>query len=90
VVVYLKRFKFPLDNFAFLQSSLLVDIVAVLTDNDFQSARKYWNKLSQRLKEEGNQPVTICHQLKLKQKKLHLVLSNISQTSLSGDIKNLD
>ena len=44
----------------------IVDIVAVLTDQeDFQKARKYWNKLSQRLKEEGVELVTICHRLKL-------------------------
>ena len=44
----------------------IVDIVAVLTDqDDFQKARKYWNKFSQRLREEGSEVVTICHQLKL-------------------------
>ncbi|MCF7798524.1 hypothetical protein K9M74_01330 [Candidatus Woesearchaeota archaeon] len=43
----------------------IVDVVAVLTDNDFQTARKYWNKLSQRLREEGNETVTNCHRLKL-------------------------
>ncbi len=43
----------------------IVDVVAVLTDNDFQTARKYWNKLAQRLREEGNETVTNCHQLKL-------------------------
>ena len=44
----------------------VVDVVAVLTDSiDFQTARKYWNKLKQRLKEEGNETVTNCHQLKL-------------------------
>ena len=44
----------------------IVDVVAVLTDNaDFQTARKYWNKLKQRLKEEGFEPVTNCHQLKM-------------------------
>ncbi|MFT4250576.1 MAG: BRO family protein [Candidatus Woesearchaeota archaeon] len=43
----------------------IVDVVAVLTENDFQTARKYWNKLSQRLREEGNESVTNCHQLKL-------------------------
>ena len=42
----------------------VVDVVAVLTDSiDFQTARKYWNKLKQRLKEEGNETVTNCHQL---------------------------
>lgn len=44
----------------------IVDVVAVLTDQEnFQKARKYWNKLSQRLKEEGVELVTICHRLKL-------------------------
>lgn len=33
----------------------IVDVVAVLTDqSDFQKARKYWNKLKERLKNEGN------------------------------------
>ncbi|PIN75520.1 hypothetical protein COV18_03120 [Candidatus Woesearchaeota archaeon CG10_big_fil_rev_8_21_14_0_10_37_12] len=44
----------------------IVDVVAVLTDNEYQTARKYWNKLAQRLREEGNESVTNCHQLKLK------------------------
>ena len=36
------------------------------TDNpDYQTARKYWNKLSQRLREEGSEAVTFCHRLKL-------------------------
>ncbi len=44
----------------------VIDIVAILTDQqDYQKARKYWNKLSQRLREEGSQAVTKCHQLKL-------------------------
>src|SRR3989338_3353128 len=43
----------------------IVDVIAVLTDNDYQTARKYWNKLAQRLREEGNESVTNCHQLKL-------------------------
>ena len=44
----------------------IVDVVAVLTESvDFLTARKYWNKLKQRLKEEGNETVTNCHQLKL-------------------------
>ena len=45
----------------------IVDVVAVLTEqSDMLKARKYWNKLKQRLLEEGNQTVTNCHQLKLK------------------------
>ena len=43
----------------------IVDVCAVLTDNDYQTARKYWNKLKQRLSEEGFEPVTNCHQLKM-------------------------
>lgn len=44
----------------------VVDIVAALTEqNDYQTARKYWNKLKERLKKEGSELVTDCHQLKL-------------------------
>ena len=44
----------------------VIDIIAFLTEQeDFQTARKYWNKLSQRLREEGSEVVTNCHQLKL-------------------------
>lgn len=41
----------------------VVDVVSVLTES--VDGRKYWNKLKQRLKEEGNQTVTNCHQLKI-------------------------
>jgi len=44
----------------------VVDIVAALIQQpDYQTARKYWNKLKERLKKEGSQSVTNCHQLKL-------------------------
>ena len=44
----------------------VVDVVRVLLDeSDSLTARKYWNKLSQRLREEGSEVVTDCHQLKL-------------------------
>lgn len=44
----------------------IVDVVAVLTDNtEYQTSRKYWNKLKQRLREEGNESVTNFHQLKM-------------------------
>jgi len=44
----------------------VVDIIQVLTQQpDYQTARKYWNKLKERLGKEGNQSVTNCHQLKL-------------------------
>lgn len=44
----------------------VVDIIQVLTQQpDFQTARKYWNKLKGRLAKEGSQTVTNCHQLKM-------------------------
>jgi DNA-damage-inducible protein D len=44
----------------------VVDIVRALTQQaDYQTARKYWNKLKERLAKEGSQLVTDCHQFKL-------------------------
>ena len=44
----------------------VVDIVQVLTQQaDSKTARKYWNKLKERLGKEGSQLVTNCHQLKM-------------------------
>ena len=44
----------------------VIDIVQVLIQqSDYQAARKYWNKLKERLRKEGSQSVTNCHQLKL-------------------------
>jgi len=41
----------------------VVDVAAVLTNS--KSPRKYWNKLAQRLRKEGSESVTKCHQLKM-------------------------
>lgn len=44
----------------------VIDICNVLVDSvDNFTARKYWNKLAQRLKSENSQAVTNCHRLKL-------------------------
>ncbi|MDP2852851.1 MAG: hypothetical protein Q8O28_01245 [Smithellaceae bacterium] len=44
----------------------VIDIIQVLIQQpDFQAARKYWNKLKERLKKEGSESVTNCHQLKM-------------------------
>ena len=43
----------------------VVDIIAILTDNDYQHARNYWKVLKTRLKDEGNESVTNCNQLKM-------------------------
>ena len=45
----------------------VVDIIQALIDQpDFSKARKYWNKLAERLRQEGSEVVTNCHQLKLR------------------------
>ena len=43
----------------------VVDIVGILTDKDYDSARKYWKVLKGRLKNEGSELVSFCYQLKL-------------------------
>lgn len=44
----------------------VIDIVAALTEQtDYQTSRKYWNKLAERLKKEGSEVVTKCHRLKM-------------------------
>ncbi|MDO4392146.1 MAG: BRO family protein [Clostridium sp.] len=43
----------------------VIDIVAVLTDKDYQKARTYWKVLKNRLSAEGNETVTNCNQLKM-------------------------
>ena len=59
----------------------IVDVCWVLVDSkDFQTARKYWNKLKQRLLEEGNQTVTNCHRLKLKAEDGKMRLTDVADT----------
>lgn len=43
----------------------VVDIVSVLTDNDYQAARNYWKVLRKRLSDEGSELVTNCNRLKM-------------------------
>lgn len=44
----------------------VIDVIAILIEKDYQDARKYWNKLAQRLRDEGSeQAVSNCHRLKL-------------------------
>ena len=59
----------------------IVDVVAVLTDqSDYQTSRKYWNKLKQRLKEEGNETVTNCNQFKLQAADGKMRLTDVADT----------
>lgn len=43
----------------------IVDVVSVLTENEYQGARNYWKVLKHRLTKEGNETVTNCNQLKM-------------------------
>ena len=43
----------------------VVDVVAVLTDKDYDGARKYWKVLKGRLNSEGSELVSFCYQFKL-------------------------
>ncbi len=52
--------------------------MSVLTDS--VDGRKYWNKLKQRLKEEGNETVTNCHQLKMKATDGKMRLTDVADT----------
>lgn len=44
----------------------VVDIVAVLTENDYQKSRNYWKWLKNKLIEEGSELVSNTNQLKMK------------------------
>lgn len=56
----------------------IVDVVSVLTES--VDGRKYWNKLKQRLKEEGSELVTICHQLKMPASDGKMRLTDVATT----------
>ena len=59
----------------------IIDVIQILADSkDYQTARKYWNKLKQRLREEGNQTVTNCHQLKMKAPDGKMRLTDVAST----------
>ena len=59
----------------------VVDVCAILPEqNDDLKSRKYWNKLKQRLIEEGNETVTNCHQLKMLAKDGKMRLTDVADT----------
>jgi len=58
----------------------IVDVVGVLTDNDYQTARNYWKVLKSRLAKEGNETVTICNQLKLPASDGKMRLTDVADT----------
>ena len=58
----------------------IVDVVGILTDNDYQGARNYWKVLKNRLLKEGNETVTNCNQLKLRAADGKMRLTDVADT----------
>ncbi len=56
----------------------VVDVVGVLSESI--DPRKYWNKLAQRLREEGSESVTKCHQLKMEASDGKFYLTDVADT----------
>ena len=61
----------------------VVDVIQALTNqNDFTRARKYWNKLAERLRIEGSEVVTKCHQLKMLAADGKMRLTDVADTEV--------
>jgi hypothetical protein len=61
----------------------VVDVIKVLTDqSDFKTSRKYWNKLAERLRAEGSEVVTKCHQLKMLAADGKMRLTDVADTEI--------
>lgn len=61
----------------------VVDIIQVLIQQaNYQTARKYWNKLKERLKKEGSELVTFCHQFKLQAEDGKMRLADVANPEI--------
>ncbi|MFA5917838.1 MAG: hypothetical protein WC850_06415 [Candidatus Gracilibacteria bacterium] len=57
----------------------VIDIVgALIEQEDYNKNRKYWNKLAERLRNEGSEVVTNCHQLKMLAKDNKMRLTDVA------------
>ena len=78
-----KRIRRHWDNENELWYFSVVDVIQVLTDEfDFTKARKYWNKLAERLRIEGSEVVTKCHQLKMLAADGKMRLTDVADTEV--------
>ena len=60
-----KRIRYEWDEQAEKWWFSVVDICAVLTDSDYQTARNYWKWLKNKLNAEGSELVSNTNQLKM-------------------------
>lgn len=60
----------------------IVDVCSVLTESDYQTARKYWKVLKSRIAKEGNNTelVTKCYQLKMEAEDGKMRLTDVADT----------
>ncbi len=59
----------------------VVDVVGILTEQpDIDGARNYWKVLKSRIKEEGNELVTNCNQLKMRAQDGKMRLTDVANT----------
>ena len=79
-IFYDKKIRTEWDNEKEKWYFSIIDVVAILTENDFQEARNYWKVLKHRLKDEGNETVTDCNQLKLVAHDGKLRLTDVAYT----------
>ncbi len=75
-----RRVRTSWDNEAEKWYFSIVDVVSVLTDSDYQTARKYWKVLKGRLAKEGNESVTNCYQLKMQSTDGKRYLTDVADT----------
>ena len=59
----------------------IVDVVAVLTSSEYQTARSNWKILKRRLSEEGNLTVTNCNRLKMVAPDSKMRLTNVAEAN---------
>jgi len=58
----------------------IVDVCAVLTDSDYQTARNYWKWLKNKLKDEGSELVSNTNQLKMSVPDGKMRLTDVADT----------